>query len=131
MLGAMIMLFATIDVGATPWRIVPMVFVYGFLTSLQYTSMNTLVYADVSPAETSSASTISSTGQQLSISFGVACASLVTAIFIPDRFHASAGQMITGLHQGFLVLGVLTMISSVIFVKLRASDGAAVSGPVE
>ena len=26
--------------------------------------------------------------QQMSMSFGVAAASLVTALFIPDRFHA-------------------------------------------
>ena len=29
------------------WIIVLMAFTYGFLTSLQYTSMNTLAYADV------------------------------------------------------------------------------------
>lgn len=127
-LGLMIMLFATIGPETSPWRIVPMGFVYGFLTSLQYTSMNTLVYADMTSDQTSSASTISSTGQQLSLSFGVACASLVTAIFIPDRFHSSATQMIHGLHQGFAVLGVLTMVSAVIFVRLRRGDGVTVSG---
>ena len=130
-LGVMILLFATVGTDTSPWRIVPMVFIYGFLTSLQYTSMNTLVYADMTPDQTSSASTISSTGQQMSISFGVACASLVTAIFIPDRFHSDASQMIHGLHQGFGVLGVLTMCSAVIFVRLRAGDGVAVSGEVE
>ena len=40
--------------------------------------------------QTSSASTIASTMQQMSISFGVASASLATAFFIPDRFHSDA-----------------------------------------
>jgi EmrB/QacA subfamily drug resistance transporter len=128
MLGMMILAFATIGPETSVWRIVPMVFVYGFLTSLQYTSMNTLVYADMSPGDTSSASTISSTGQQLSISFGVAFASLVTAIFIPDRFHSTPTQMIHGIHQGFGVLGTLTMLSAIVFLRLRAGDGVAVSG---
>jgi len=41
----MIMLFATINLETPVWLIVMMAFVYGFLTSLQYTSMNTLAYA--------------------------------------------------------------------------------------
>ena len=56
-------------------------------TSLQYTSMNTLVYADIADEQTSSASSIASTMQQLSISFGVAVAGLVTAFFVPERFR--------------------------------------------
>ncbi|MDQ6612567.1 MAG: DHA2 family efflux MFS transporter permease subunit [Gemmatimonadota bacterium] len=127
MLGVMILAFATIGTGTPVWRIVVLVFVYGFLTSLQYSSMNTLVYADVSPEETSSASTISSTGQQMSISFGVAAASLVTALFIPDRFNSSAAQMVHGVHLGFGVLGVLTMLSCMVFAGLRKDDGNSVS----
>ncbi|MGV3711033.1 MAG: DHA2 family efflux MFS transporter permease subunit [Gemmatimonas sp.] len=127
LLGVMILGFATINASTPVWRIVLQVFVYGFFTSLQYSSMNTLVYADVSAEETSSASTISSTGQQMSISFGVASASLVTALFIPNRDSASAAQMIDGIHQGFLVLGVWTMISSVVFSRLTKTDGASVS----
>lgn len=130
-LGLMIWLFATVGPGTSPWRIVPMVFVYGFFTSLQYTSMNTLVYADVTPAETSSASTISSTAQQMSISFGVAAASLVTALFIPDRFHSDSTQMIHGIHQGFGVLGALTIGSATVFLRLRRDDGRTVSGAVQ
>ena len=74
-LGVMILFFATIDVGTPVALIVLQGFCFGFLTSLQYTSMNTLVYADVSDEESSSASTISSTFQQMSISVGVAAAS--------------------------------------------------------
>jgi EmrB/QacA subfamily drug resistance transporter len=127
MLGLMILGFATIGIGTPVWRIVLMVFVYGFFASLQYSSMNTLVYADVDDAETSSASTISSTGQQMSISFGVASASLVTAFFIPDRYNASGAQMVHGIHQGFMVLGTFTILSTIVFLGLRKNDGASVS----
>jgi len=127
MLGLLIMLFATVGVGTPVWRIVFLTFCFGFFTSLQYTSMNTLVYADVSAEETSSASTIASTFQQMSISFGVATASLMTAFFIPDRFHSSGPQMIHGVHQAFLVMGALTVASTTIFAGLRREDGASVS----
>lgn len=127
MLGLMILGFTTIGVDTPAWRIVLMVFTYGFFTSLQYSSMNTLVYADVTPEETSAASTISSTGQQMSISFGVASASLVTALFIPNRDTASAAQMVHGIHLGFVVLGVWTILSSVVFSRLTRNDGESVS----
>ena len=50
--------------------------------------MNTLAYAEVAAPDASMASTIASTMQQMSLSFGVAAASLATAIFIPDRFRS-------------------------------------------
>src|SRR6202046_3575590 len=46
-LGLLILLFATIGVGTPLWLIVLQTFSFGFFSSLQYTSMNTLVYADI------------------------------------------------------------------------------------
>ena len=46
-IGVMIMAFATIGPGSPVALIVAQLFAFGFCTSLQYTSMNTLVYADV------------------------------------------------------------------------------------
>jgi EmrB/QacA subfamily drug resistance transporter len=126
-LGLMIMLFATLDASTPLWRIVIELFAFGFFTSLQYTSMNTLAYADVTAQETSSASTIASTGQQMSVSFGVASASLAAAMFIPDRLHSDAPQMIHGVHQAFLVLGAWTVASAALFLGLKREDGAEVS----
>ncbi len=127
MLGLLIALFATIDVGTPVWLIVIQAFTFGFFTSLQYTSMNTLVYADVNEEQTSGASTIASTAQQMSISFGVATASLATAFFIPDRFHTTPTEMIHGIHRAFLALGGLTVLSALVFRELKSDDGNAVS----
>ncbi len=126
-LGSMIFLFSTIDAGTPVWMIVLMAFTYGFLTSLQYTSMNSLAYADVNEREASGASTISSTVQQLAVSFGVAAASLAANLFIPDRLHASAPQMIHGIHLALWVLGALTIVSTAVFNELKIGDGDAVS----
>ena len=126
-LGLLIMLFATIGVSTPVWLIVLQAFVFGFFTSLQYTSMNTLVYADVTEGHASSASTIASTMQQMAISFAIATASLTTACFIPDRFHTSAPEMIHGIHQAFFVLGGLTILSSFVFRELKGNDGNTIS----
>jgi EmrB/QacA subfamily drug resistance transporter len=126
-LGALIMLFATIGAATPAWLIVLQSLIYGFFQSLQFTSMNTLVYADVSNAATGDASSIASTAQQLSMSFGVAAASLVAAWFVPDRFHTNAPQMMHGIHQAFMALGGATVISALVFSGLRRTDGSAVS----
>jgi MFS family permease len=126
-LGMLIVLFATIGVGTPVWLMVAQTFCFGFFSSLQYTSMNTLVYADVTEVETSSASSIASTMQQMSISFGVATASLAAAFFIPDRFHSNAPDMIRGIHRAFIVLGGLTVLSTIVFRKLTSADGESVS----
>jgi EmrB/QacA subfamily drug resistance transporter len=126
-LGLLITLFATIGLDTPVALIVMQTFCFGFFTSLQYTSMNTLVYADVGAEQTSSASTIASTMQQMSISFGVASASLVTAFFVPDRFHSSAPEIIHGIHRAFLVLGALTILSTIVFAGLKKGDGDSVS----
>jgi EmrB/QacA subfamily drug resistance transporter len=116
-LGVLILLFATIG-GATPvWLIVLQMFAFGLFSSLQYTSMNTLVYADVSSQAASDASTIAST----------AVASLVTALFVPDRFHTAPGELLQGIHEALLVLGGATLLSTLVFHGLRRDDGSAVS----
>ena len=126
-LGLLICLFAGIGVGTPLWRIIALAFCFGFFSSLQYTSMNTLVYADISEAQASGASSIASTTQQLSISFGVATASLLTAVFIPDRFHTSPAEMIHGIHYALFVLGGITVLSTIVFRELKSMDGAATS----
>jgi len=119
--------FATVNQRTPVWLICVQAMAFGFLSSLQFTSMNTLVYADVSEGDTSMASTIASTLQQMSASFGVAGASLTTALFIPNRFHSDAPELIRGVHRAFLLLGALTMASTIVFRRLRADDGDNVS----
>lgn len=126
-LGLLLLLFAIIGQGTPVWMIVLLAFCYGAFTSLQYTSMNTLVYADVTEEQTSNASSIASTMQQMSISFGVASAGLTTALFIPNRAHSNPPEMIHGVHEAFLVLGAFTILSTIIFRKLRRGDGQNVS----
>jgi hypothetical protein len=65
--------------------------------------------------------------QQMSISFGVASASLATVFFVPDRFHSSPAEMIHGIHRAFLCLGALTICSTIIFRELKSADGESVS----
>jgi EmrB/QacA subfamily drug resistance transporter len=127
LVGLMILSFATVGAHTPIWQIVGQAFVLGFFTSMQYSAMNTLVYADVSSSRTSAASTIAATGQQLAISFGVAGAALIAAMFVPPALHSHPAAIVGGVQQAFLALGVLTILSSVVFMELKATDGEDLS----
>jgi EmrB/QacA subfamily drug resistance transporter len=126
LLGILLFLFATIGVRTPVWLIVIQAFCYGMFSSLQYTSMNTLAYADVTEEQTSSASSIASTTQQMSISFGVATAGLATAFFVP-AVRTNRGEMIHGVHEALMVLGAFTIVSTLVFTSLKSGDGSSVS----
>ncbi len=126
-IGVLLLLFATIGVHTPIWVIVGLAFLYGAYSSLQYTSMNSLVYADTTEEETSAANSIFSTVQQMAISFGVATAGLATAFFIPERFQSNPALMIDGLHKALVSLGLLTILSTTVFGSLKRGDGRAVS----
>jgi EmrB/QacA subfamily drug resistance transporter len=125
-LGILLMAFATIGLRTPVWIILLLAFIYGAFTSLQYTSMNTLVYADIAEEDTSGASSIASTMQQMSISFGVAAAGLATALFVPSA-HSNPEEMIQGIHKALLALGLLTIVSTLVFCGLKSGDGDDVS----
>jgi EmrB/QacA subfamily drug resistance transporter len=125
-LGILLLVFATIGLRTPVWAIVLQAFLYGGFSSLQYTSMNTLVYADIKDQDASSASSIASTMQQMSISFGVAIAGLSTAFFIPST-HSNPVEMISGIHKALVALGILTIASTIVFRSLKSGDGNDVS----
>jgi len=92
------------------------------MSSFQYTSMNTLAYADVPLDQTSMTSTLTSTAHQLSMSFGVAA-----VFFIPHHLHAEAPEIIRGIHRACLTLGALAAASTLVFRTLESNDGATIS----
>ncbi len=129
-MGSIMALFATIGHATPMWLILAESAAFGFFSSLQYTSMNTLAYADVDDSSASMASTIASTMQQMSVSFGIATASLATVVFIPRTTSASE-TMIDGVHKAFIALGSLTVISAFVFTRLKRDDGDNVAHHVE
>jgi len=127
-IGTMLVLFATVTAATPIWLIVSQAFVYGLLTSMQFTSVNTLQFADLGPAETSMGSSIGSILQQLSLSFGVAIASLVTALFLGDADRHSIPALASAIRHTFVIVGAITIASTVLFRELRPGDGRRVSG---
>jgi EmrB/QacA subfamily drug resistance transporter len=126
-MGATIILFMTVVPGTPVALIVLLAFVMGFVSSMQFTAMNTLVFADLSDTETSPGSSISSTVQQMSMSFGVAVASLLAALYLGGEHRPGPAGMIAGIHWTFLTLGLMTVATSLMFRRLKPTDGSAMA----
>lgn len=123
LIGVTIMLFATVDSGTAIGWIVAISLAQGLFNSLQYSSMNSMAYADVSTDQASMASTIASSLQQLSISFGLAFASIIAALYLGDLPQSDRVAVTNALHNAFITLGCLTLLSSLSFWSLRKNDG--------
>jgi MFS family permease len=128
MIGTTICLFALV-VPATPIGfIVFLGLAQGFFNSLQFSGINSMAYADVDAPDSSMASTIASTLQQISLSFGLACGSLITGWWLGSLPQTNQTAVASALHHAFLTLGALTIVSSLSFWTLRPRDGESVSG---
>jgi len=127
MIGITIGLFAGVSFATPIALIVCLGLAQGFFNSLQFSSMNSMAYADIKTTDTSMASTIASSFQQLSMSFGLACGSLLTAWYLGELLQSDRVAVMAALHHTFLTLGGLTIVSSLSFWTLRAKDGESVS----
>lgn len=128
LLGCTIGGFMTVGAGAPLWQILALGFAQGFFSSLQLTSINTLGYADLEDRDVSHGGSISSAAQQLSLSLGVAFASLAVAGFLEGHGEQrNPARFIPAIHRSLAVLGSLTLVSSALFAGLRSDDGMNVS----
>ena len=83
-----------------------------------------MAYADiVEDNDAAMASTLASTMQQMSMSFGLACGSLVTGFYLDGQPQSDQAAVTRALHHAFLTLGGLTLLSSLAFYTLRPQDG--------
>ena len=105
---------------------VGLLLVGGFFRSLQFTSINTIAYAEVDPAQMSRATTLVSVGQQLAISAGVAVGafSVETTMLLRQATALSAQDF----PPAFLVVAVITALSAFFFVRLPSDAGHEISG---
>lgn len=84
--------------------------------------MNTLAYAEISQETLSAATSILSTLQQVSQSFGVALGALLLryySIGSPSTFHLTTSVF----HHAFWAMGMITLLSTFIFIPLKPKDG--------
>ena len=127
MMGLAIASFATVTPQTSQIEIVLRSLALGFFNSLQFSSMNTLAYADIEAKDSSMASSIFSSLQQMSLSFGLACGTLVAIWYLNGLPQSDHVAVIDALHHAFIVLGCVTVFSAILFRTLNPRDGENVS----
>jgi EmrB/QacA subfamily drug resistance transporter len=93
----------------------------GFFRSLQFTSINTIAYAEIEPARVSRATSLVSVGQQLSLSAGVAVGALVVQLTL--HVHGGGELAASDFRPAFLVVAAISALSVLIFAKLPPDAG--------
>jgi EmrB/QacA subfamily drug resistance transporter len=104
------------------WLMAPYVFLFGFLRTVQMSTMNALSYTDIEKRDMGAASTIATLAQRLSVGLGVSIAALVLAL------TSGGGRPgLTAFATAFAVTAVLVLIAGGMFTRLRATDGWQIS----
>jgi len=94
----------------------------GFFRSLEFTAVNTLAYADVPTQRMSTATSLVSVLQQMSISCGVAVGALL--VEWTNRFGASSELTADDFRPAFLIVGAISASAVFIFMRLHKDVGA-------
>jgi len=125
--GVLISLFFFIDRN-TPYYIIILLMVFnGAFNAVQFTAMNTISLADLDNSTSSDGNSLLSVTQQLAISLGISISAMFLQLFSNSSID-TADQPIAVFNYTFLVMGMLTILSSVVFMKLNKNDGASLSG---
>lgn len=126
--GILLWSFTFINQLTPTYMIAILIFLFGVLISLQYSSMNSLAYAEMSHDYFSSATSILSTLQQVSQSMGVAIAAMCLRYF---SFVTGSILTVQVFHDAFFAMGILTFFSSLIFIQLDDRDGHEMIEPAD
>jgi MFS family permease len=127
-------LFASVSISimgllssATPYVIaISLLFVGGFLRSLQFTALNALSYSDIDNEQASYATALYTVAQQLSLSLGV-----VLAAFVLEAAQWWRGELALepwDFTIAFAVVAACSLAALGQFVNLSADAGASVTG---
>lgn len=118
-LGILIILLAQLNASVPWYYIVPLLLIMGACNSMQFSAMNTITIGDLEGPQTSSGNSLMAVNQQLAISFGIAFGAAVLTIF-SDRL---AFEVVKAFNATYYVLGIITIVSGLSFLRLKPDDG--------
>jgi EmrB/QacA subfamily drug resistance transporter len=123
-LGAMLAGFALFHADTPHWIVLAYLFVFGFLRSVQFSSLGVMNYADLTQEMMSRGTSIAAVAQRLSMSAGVGIAATLLALLVGDRAALTTADFA----PVFIIIGLTEFVAIWGFRTLSASDGAQISG---
>jgi EmrB/QacA subfamily drug resistance transporter len=119
--GAAIAVYGLFFPGTPHWLIWCVVLLGGFFPSLQFTSLNSLAYADIPSADVGRATSVSSVIQQISLGLGVTIAGIVLQLSRDLHGHTTVVQ--SDFWPAFLVVGLFAVASIPVTARLPHGAG--------
>ncbi|HVE11374.1 MAG TPA: MFS transporter [Paraburkholderia sp.] len=119
--GLAIAVYGLFFPGTPHWLIWCVVLVGGIFPSLQFTSLNSLAYADIPSRDVGRATGVSSVIQQLSLGLGVTIAGIVLQISHVAQGHKAI--VFADFWPAFLVVGLFSFASIPVTAKLPHGSG--------
>jgi len=98
----------------------------GFSRSLQFTSLSAITYAELESRQVGAATPIASVAQQVSISLGVATGAMV--LELSERLSGRVHPVTADFAAAFVVVGLVSVLCSVMMLRLPAAAGDEISG---
>ncbi len=126
LLGSLICSFYFLRLTTPIYVIVVLLMIHGLINSIQFTAMNTIALADLTKENSSEGNSLMAVTQQLAISFGISVASFVLLYFQSNATEIEGVESHI-FNNTFLVLGVMTLLSTLVFMRLKGTDGANLS----
>ncbi len=121
-IGIMIIMLALPGPHSSVYWFLPITFIMGWFNSVQFTAMNSLAIADLRDFNTSSGNSLLAVNQQLAIGFGIAIG-LTILRFVQTGFGHKPESLHTTFRITFVIVGIITMISSMVYTRLHRTDG--------
>ncbi|WP_018410453.1 multidrug transporter subunit MdtD [Methyloversatilis thermotolerans] len=121
--GLLIATFALHDATTADGVLLAHLTLYGIVASLQFTAMNTLALIDLGDDTAAAGNSLLSVVMQLSMSLGVAAAAMLLAAF-GGTGEGAAHAVIDVFRSTFACVGLLSMLSSIVFMQLGRDEGA-------
>ena len=121
-IGTLICCLGIPDINGSLLWFIPIIAVLGFFNSIQFTSMNAISIADLRNFQTSSGNSLVSVNQQLAVGFGIAFGLIVLKFFEGNQ-ELIHNETHNAFRLTFLSVGILTILSGLVFRKFHISDG--------
>ncbi len=117
-------LLATFTPGTAPAAMMVIILLGGFFRSLQFTSLNTLTFAETEDSEMSHATSLSQMAQRIAQSTGVAMSAMLL------NYFSGGSETLTNsaFAMSFVIIAVISAFSCVSFFRLSETAGDVLAG---
>jgi len=126
LLGLSVIVCSALSAHISHWILAPVLVLAGATRSMHMTAMNTLAFADITPQQKSTSSTLVAVIDQSAVVMAVALSTLVLNLAL----MSTSGPLIGAreLQIGLVCAGLLAMLAAPAYARLPRNAGAEVSG---